>query len=86
MTSDERAIVVDVFLNGCPTDLPANIHISTDYLRRISGKSVSQCVRELRQLGSIGFTAEISTAHVGHSGEPVVELSFEVRGTDYRGR
>lgn len=81
----ERKLVFSVFLHGCPSDLPMNIHISTELLRRITSTPASQYLRELRLLGSLGFTTRISPDHVGDADESVVELAFEVRTAAYTG-
>jgi hypothetical protein len=34
MTADEREVIITIFRNGCPSELPNNVHISLDLLRR----------------------------------------------------
>lgn len=59
MTLEEREVVVTVLLFGCPVDLPDNIHINADLLRRHTGKSVSRLKRILGGIRSLGFECSI---------------------------
>jgi hypothetical protein len=84
MSITEKRLVAYTFLQGCPTDLPSNIHISADLLRRLSGLPVSRCVREIKNLSSLGFSTKLSKRK--HSRDDlIIELSFEVRKVDYEG-
>lgn len=56
MTSEERHVVLKAFWFGCPADLPDNIHIDLDLLRRLTGKSIARLKRILGNLRSLGFT------------------------------
>ena len=38
MTLDERNVIFSLIRFGCYTDMPDNVHINTDLLRRLSGK------------------------------------------------
>lgn len=84
MSTTEKQLVAYVFLHGCPTDLPSNIHINIDLLRRISGLPVSKCIRELKQLGSLGFRTRLSR-HKNPHGDLIIELTFDVRRIAYSG-
>jgi hypothetical protein len=44
MTVDERKLVAHVFAEGCRQDLPDNIHISLDLLRRGLGVAPTEIV------------------------------------------
>ena len=55
MTSDERNAVLSLIRFGCPADLPQNIHINVDLLRRITGKPVARLKRILGGVRSLGF-------------------------------
>jgi hypothetical protein len=55
MTQEERSIIFDLFINCCPSELPDNVHINIDYLRRISGLAPSKIKRLLSGLSSLGF-------------------------------
>jgi hypothetical protein len=59
MTEEERSLVFSIFCNGCPAELPDNIHISVDLLRRITDLAPSEALNTLRQLSSLGFEHEV---------------------------
>ena len=59
MTLDERNVVFSLIRFGCYTDMPDNVHINTDYLRRLTGKSVIRLTRLLSGLRSLGFVCSI---------------------------
>jgi hypothetical protein len=59
MTVDERRLVVHIFAEGCRTQLPENIHISLDIVRRDLGIAPTALVERLRAMASIGFEEEI---------------------------
>jgi hypothetical protein len=64
MSADERRVISAIFLHGCPTELPANIHINLDLLRRVTEFPPNKVKRILGNLRSLGFT---STLRVGGS-------------------
>jgi len=84
MSDTERKLVADIFLHGCPTDLPDNIHISPDFLRRVSGLPVSQCIRELRRIESLGYELRLRKQKHGVD-DFAIELSFHPRRVAYEG-
>jgi TIR domain-containing protein len=55
MNRDERKAVVTILLHGCPTELPDNMHINLDLLRRLTGFVPGKLLRLLSGLGSLGF-------------------------------
>jgi hypothetical protein len=55
MSQEERDIVIMFISNGCSTQLPRNIHINVDLLRRLTGKSPARLRRILGNLRSLGF-------------------------------
>ena len=59
MTIDERRIVAYLFQAGCHTQLPDNVHISLDLIRRDLGMTPSAVIENLRAMTSIGFEAEV---------------------------
>lgn len=59
MTVDERTVVLKLLRFGCPEDLPQNVHIDTDLLRRLTGKSVARLKRLLGGIRSLGFECSI---------------------------
>lgn len=54
MTEEERVLLGDVFLHSCPMDLPDNVHIDLDLIRRISGLPVAEVTQILSGLRSLG--------------------------------
>jgi hypothetical protein len=59
MTLDERRLVAHLFGEGCRTQLPENIHISLDIVRRDLGMTPTAIVETIRAMTSIGFEQEI---------------------------
>ncbi len=59
MTVDERRLVIHIFTEGCRTQLPDNIHINLDIVRRDLGIAPTALVERLRAMASIGFEEEI---------------------------
>lgn len=59
MTAEERNVVLKLICFGCPADLPQNVHIDTDLLRRLTGKSVARLKRLLGGVRSLGFECSI---------------------------
>jgi hypothetical protein len=55
MTSTERLVVYSLLIHGCPHDLPENIHIELDLLRRVTKLSDNQLYEILSGLASLGF-------------------------------
>ena len=59
MTLDERSVLFSLIRFGCYVEMPDNMHINTDYLRRLTGKSVARLTRLLSGLRSLGFVCSI---------------------------
>lgn len=59
MTVNERSLVVHIFADGCRTQLPNNVHISLDIVRRDLGIAPTALVGRLRAMASIGFEEKI---------------------------
>ena len=55
MNSDERDAVIGLIRFGCPAELPGNVHIDADLLRRYTGMSVPKLQRLLGDVRSLGF-------------------------------
>ncbi|MCP3776647.1 hypothetical protein NLX71_25735 [Paenibacillus sp. MZ04-78.2] len=55
MEPHERTIIYQIFLNSCPAELPDNVHISLDYLRRITKHPEAELKEVLGALKSLGF-------------------------------
>lgn len=78
MSADERKAVAMTFVHGCPTELPDNIHINIDLLRRYTGIPVGKLKRLFGRLGSVGFFCSMreddeTEGHLGKSEMLVVE-------------
>ena len=59
MTAEERGAIISVIRFGCPSDLPDNVHINADLLRRHTGKSVPRLTSLLGGVRSLGFDCSI---------------------------
>ena len=84
MSEKEKRLLMYVFRFGCPTELPDNVHIAADLLRRVSGMSVSRCFRELQKLESLGVTTQRRLPE-DEDDMLLIELSIFMRGVDYDG-
>jgi hypothetical protein len=51
----ERKVIFLIFLNGCPSDLPENIHIESKHLERLSKISKNNLEKILKNISSEGF-------------------------------
>ncbi|HMS55617.1 MAG TPA: TIR domain-containing protein, partial [Fimbriimonadaceae bacterium] len=56
----ERQLVMTVMLSGCPEELPDNMHMSIDLLKRMSRIPSSRCVQILKGMESLGFSAHVA--------------------------
>ncbi len=74
MTPDERHAVLSLLRFGCDEDLPQNIHIDIDLLRRITGMSIPKLKRLIGGVRSLGFKCSIreSTEEEAHVHETVL--------------
>ncbi len=83
MSEDERQAVFALLSFGCPTELPENIHIDADLLRRITDMSVPKLQRHLGDVRSLGFRCRLrerSHRHSESSGELLGDVEvFELR-------
>jgi hypothetical protein len=59
MNDVERQLMYNIFQHCCPAELPDNVHIDLDLLRRVSGMSVSRIKRVLAGVSSLGFECEL---------------------------
>lgn len=79
MSSEERDVIFSFFLHACPAELPENVHIDLDLLRRLSGLSPLRIKSVLGQLRSLGIFCSVreeddaSPQHLGHSELLVLE-------------
>ncbi len=66
MSEEERAVVLKLVWYGCPTDLPKNVHINLDFLRRLTGKTPARIKLLLGNLRSLGFTCRVRSETHNH--------------------
>ena len=63
MNTEERDAILALIYHGCPGELPDNIHINVDLLRRVTGKSVARLKRLLGAIRSLGFDCVIRNSN-----------------------
>jgi hypothetical protein len=78
MTFDERELVSFIFLNGCPSQMPENIHIELEIVRRELGIPFQESIEKLRGLSTLGFNIETREGS-DHESELVVVVEWEDR-------
>jgi hypothetical protein len=61
MTVDERRLIAHIFAEGCWTQLPDNVHISLDIVRRDLSIAPAAAVESLKGMASLGFEQEIGS-------------------------
>lgn len=71
MTVDERKLVAHLFVEGCRTQLPNNVHVSLDIVRRDLGIAPSEVIERIRAMTSLGFEQEIRP-DADHGGDVLV--------------
>jgi hypothetical protein len=59
MSTDERRVLFHLILEGCPAELPENLHVNIDLLRRTSGFPPSKIRRLLTGISSLGFSSRM---------------------------
>jgi len=59
MTDDERKFIYELFIYGCPVDLPDNIHINLRHFERLMNVSREQIEEIAANLEDFGFSASI---------------------------
>lgn len=63
MNKEERGFVYDIFSHCCPAELPENVHISLDLLRRITRMQPAKIKRVGHGIQSLGFYCSIRDKH-----------------------
>jgi hypothetical protein len=58
-TGEERKLLAHLFAEGCWTQLPDNVHISLDIVRRDLGITPSDVIERLTGMSSLGFDSEV---------------------------
>ena len=74
MTTDERKAVTRLIQLGCPEDLPENLHLDADLLRRHTGLPVARLKSLLGGVGSLGFSSSIREGRAHDPGLPGTAL------------
>lgn len=82
MTKDEKLVVFHSFLGSCPAELPDNVHINLDLLRRYTGFAVSKLKRLLGGIRSLGFTVILREDNESEPGELGSNEMIELRWKD----
>ena len=88
MSKDEREIIFRSFINGCPVELPDNIHINVDFLRRITDFAPTKIHRLMNGLSSLGFEISYRNHHkhkqeASLRNERVLIIKWHDRSIDY---
>ena len=84
MSDDEKRVVLHAFLLGCPAELPNNVHLAADLLRRYTEFPVSKIMRILGNLRSLGFSSSMreesheGSEEAGTSPHQVIVLEYVV--------
>jgi hypothetical protein len=88
-TAEERLLVYDIFMHACPAELPDNVHIDLDLLRRITGLPVTKIRKLSSGMQSLGFYQTIRKSHnpddVDDNSGPVLVLEWHNMSTMYNG-
>ncbi len=74
MTTDEKDAVASLVRFGCGGELPDNMHIHVDLLRRHTGKPVANLQRLLGNVRSLGFTCSLVENRGHETGMPGLAL------------
>ncbi|HWQ92239.1 MAG TPA: TIR domain-containing protein [Clostridia bacterium] len=59
----ERSIIFNTFMHGCPAELPENVHINMDLLRRLTGFTPIRIKRVAEGLESLGLMSRVRRNH-----------------------
>jgi hypothetical protein len=63
-------------LSGCPAELPDNVHIPVDFLRRILRMNPTRIVRVLYGVRSLGFRSVLRNEHGDSKRDPNIMLEW----------
>jgi hypothetical protein len=77
MTAEERDTVLSIMLLGCPAELPENLHIHVDLLRRVTGRPPVRLKRILGGLSSLGFSCSLRPQQDHETGSHRLPGSFQ---------
>lgn len=79
MTPDERHLLMHVFVLGCPSELPDNLHVSMNMLSRSTGLRPTKIKRLLGGLAALGYPARVrqqehdDSSELGHDEYLVIQ-------------
>lgn len=79
MDQSERTLVSHILLNGCTHELPENIHISLDLIRRELGYPPAETMEMLRKMSSLGIRSSLRPNE--DDGDSHVRMGWTDRGT-----
>jgi hypothetical protein len=89
LNTEERLLVYDIFIHACPAELPENVHIDIDLLRRISGMQPAKIKKLTSGIQSLGFYQSIRDSHdpedKNDNSGPVLVLEWHNMSTVYNG-
>jgi hypothetical protein len=81
MNEEERYVVLTTFLQGCPAELPDNVHINLDLLRRLTDLPPRQIVDDVVRIASLGYEYVLRDSHdheeSSDSDDQVLVLSWQ---------
>ncbi len=78
MSVEERRLVAEICREGCPTELPENMHVSLDLVRRAIGVPPVEAIALLKGMKSLGFESTLRDDPDGE-GDDLVVLSWHDR-------
>jgi hypothetical protein len=67
MSPDERRVVLTMLVGACPAELPENLHMSADLIRRITGFPPTQIKALLAAVRPLGFFCSTREPDGGHA-------------------
>jgi hypothetical protein len=81
MSQREREVVATIFIHGCSVEMPENLHMSLDLLRRYVGMPASEVKATLAQTNCLGFRClvrdwEPDDTHELKPDDEMLELSW----------
>jgi len=83
MSPEERKVVSALCIHGCCADLPENVHVNLDLLRRVTGFPVAKTRKLIAGLRSLGF---YSSPREDPDGEQMIEVKFMALSTSVEPR
>jgi hypothetical protein len=78
MTEAERLLLFEVFAEGCESNLPENVHVSLDLIRRVTGTPPVEVRQMLKGLSSLGIEATTYSSS-DHEEDDMVKVVWDDR-------